>query len=142
MPQTLASTSAARGPVSRTRARPWVTSVAVTSSPGQRAARSLMRAARAGPWPGAASSSHSPGPDPATSVPPESLTARPNGTASSAAARPPIGARTPTLASGVQSVRVSPACARRPLTSQPSTTSTGGGGSIGLRAPAQAGQGG
>ena len=93
-----------------------------------------MRAARAGPWPGAASSSHSPGPDPATSVPPGSLTARPNGTASSAAARPPIGARTPTLASGVQSVRVSPACARRPLTSQPSTTSTGGGGSIGLRA--------
>ncbi len=85
-------------------------------------------------WPGGASSSHSPGPEPTTSVPASSLAARPNRTPSAAAARPAIGARSCTLVSGVQSVIVSSAAARRPLTSQPSARATGSAGAIGLRA--------
>src|SRR5215472_16294056 len=132
MPHSLASRPGARGPLSRTRARPWVWSTQVTGSPGAWAAR--RSGSRSTARPGAASSSHSPGPEPATSVPARSLTARPNRTPSAAAPCPPTGARSWTLVSGVQSVSVSSASARRPLTSQPSCTTTGGAGAIGLRA--------
>src|SRR5215469_3469863 len=86
--------------------------------------------------PGAASSSHSPGPEPTTRVPSGSRAVLPNGTPSEAATSPPTGARSCTLVSGVQSVRVrAPAAlARRPLTSHPALTVTGGAGAMGLRA--------
>src|SRR5262249_58764119 len=77
-------------------------------------------------WPAGASSSHSPGPDPTTSVPSGSRAVRPNGTPSEAATSPPTGARSCTLVSGVQSVRVGAraAPARRPLPSHPALTPT------------------
>src|SRR5437870_171589 len=84
--------------------------------------------------PGAASSSHSPGPEPTTRVPSGSRAARPNGTPSEAATSPSTGARNCILVSGVQSVRVSAPVARRPLTSHPALTTTGGAGAMGLRA--------
>src|SRR5436190_23600997 len=86
--------------------------------------------------PGAASSSHSPGPEPTTRVPSGSRAARPNGTPSEAATSPCTGARSCTLVSGVQSVRVSAPLARRALTSHPALTTTGGAGAMGLRATA------
>jgi hypothetical protein len=132
MPQSLARTLCPRDPVSRIKARPWVRSTHVTDSPGACAA--MRSGSSAAARPGAASSSHSPGPEPTTSVPAASLSARPNRTPSAAAAWPPIGARTCSLASGVQSVIVSSAAARRPLTSQPSFMTTGGAAAIGLRA--------
>src|SRR6266702_7594414 len=131
-PQSLARTVGADVPFILMSARPWVRSTQVTDSPGP---RSAMRSG-SGAWPGGASSSHSPGPEPTTSVPAASLAARPNRTPSAAAAWPPIGARSWTLVSGVQSVIVSSAPERRPLTSQPSVTVTGGAGAIGLRARA------
>ena len=125
---TLASTSAACEPVSRIRARPWVRSVAVTSSPGQRAARPATRAARAGPLARRGQQQPLPGPDPATSVPPGSSTARPNGTAElGGGAAADRGTHTDLGQRGAVG-EGEPGCARRPLTSQPSTTSTGGSG--------------
>src|SRR6202021_1225308 len=49
------------------------------------------------------------------------------------------GARTCTLASGVQSVIVRAASLRQPLTSQPASARTGGAGAIGLLATGAAG---
>src|SRR5215469_13241292 len=138
MPHSLASRLGPSRPLSLTRARPWVWSTQVTDSPGACAATASGSSARARP--GAASSSHSPGPEPTTSVPAVSLpaqparAARPNRAPSAAAAWPPTGARSWTLVSGVQSVSVSSASARRPLTSHPSAVTTGGAGAIGLRA--------
>src|SRR5690242_13589846 len=138
IPQTLASTRVAGDPCSLISARPWVRSTQVTGSPGARAAASPSMGSSASAWPGAASSSHSPGPEPTTRVPSGSLAARPNGTLSEAATSPPAGARSCTLVSGVQSVRVRApapvARARRPLTSHPLLTTTGGAGMTGLRA--------
>src|SRR5215469_13417851 len=153
IPHSLASRLGPCCPLSLTRARPWVWSTQVTVSPGACAA--IASRSRSAARPGAASSSHSPGPEPTTSVaavslpaspaPPASpaspaspappaLAARPNRTPSAAAAWPPTGARSWTLVSGLQSVSVSSASARRPLTSQPSVLTTGGVGAIGLRA--------
>src|SRR5262249_58618771 len=58
------------------------------------------------------------------------------GSTSQAATSPSTGARSCPLVSGVQSVRVrAPAApARRPLTSHPALTVTGGAGAMGLRA--------
>src|SRR5205823_8490289 len=96
--------------------------------------------------PGGASTNHSPGPEPTTSQAPSWLApswlarssrsrpARPNGTPSALAIAPFHGARRWTLASGVQSVIVSAASLRPPLTSQPASTRTGGAGAIGLLA--------
>src|SRR5581483_681604 len=81
--------------------------------------------------PGGANTNHSPGPEPATSRP-WSRSARPNGTPSALAIAPFHGARRWTLASGVQSVMVSTASLRPPLTSRPASTRTGGAGAIGL----------
>src|SRR5215831_3723903 len=138
IPQTLASTLAADGPCSLINARPWVRSTQVTDSPGACAAAFSSIGSSEPAWPGAASSSHSPDPEPTTRVPSGSRAARPNGTPSEAATSPFTGARSCTLASGVQSVRVSApapaALARRPLTSHPAWTTTGGAGAMGLRA--------
>src|SRR5215813_1123337 len=121
-PHSSASRSGACSPVTRTSARPWVRSITLTNSSGADSAA-----------PGGASTSHSPGPDPATSQPPSRL-ARPNGTPSALAIAPFHGARTCTLASGVQSVIVRAAPLRQPLTCQPDSIRTGGAGAIGLRA--------
>src|SRR5262249_59245450 len=85
---------------------------------------------------GGASSSRAPGPEPTRRVRSGSRAARPHGTRSQAATSPSTGARSCTLVSGVQSVRVrAPAApARRPLTSHPALTVTGGAGAMGLRA--------
>src|SRR5215469_5928578 len=129
-----ASRSGACSPVTRTSARPWVRSITLTNSSGaDPAAVSVSRPATAAAAPGGASTSHSPGPDPATSQPASRL-ARPNGTPSALAIAPFHGARTCTLASGVQSVIVRAASLRQPLTSQPASTMTGAAGAIGLRA--------
>src|SRR5215475_1110339 len=136
IPQTLASTPAAGRPLSLINARPWVRSTEVTDSPGACAAALSSPGSSAPAWPGGASSSHSPGPEPTTRVPSGSRAARPNGTPSQAATSPPTGARSCTLVSGVQSVRVSAPLARRPLTSHPALTATGGAGAMGLRATA------
>src|SRR5262245_48122699 len=134
MPQTADRTSAALWPASRIRARPWVRSVTLTASPETRLATSPSRASTSAACPGGAITSHSPGPEPTIRSSASLLRPRPNGTASSAAAWPPAGARSRTLASGVQSVKVSSPAARRPLTSQPARTISGSGGRIGLRA--------
>src|SRR6185437_9245118 len=131
-PHSRASRSAASGPVTRTSARPWVRSVMLTnSSPAASAATVASQSVTAAAAPGGASTCHSPGPDPTTSqtpsgpswlapyAPPPSRLARPNGTPRA-------------LASGVQSVIVSAASLRPPLTSQPASTRTGGAGAIGL----------
>src|SRR6266480_3098379 len=140
IPQTLASTLAADGPQSLINARPWVRSTQVTDSAGACAAAFSSIGSSEPTRPGAASSSHSPGPEPTTRVPSGSRAARPNGTPSEAATSPCTGARSCTLVSGVQSVRVRApapvAVARRPLTSHPALTTTGGAGAMGLRATA------
>src|SRR5215469_4235069 len=133
-PHNSASRSGACSPVTRTSARPWVRSITLTNSSGaDPAAVSVSRPATAAAAPGGASTSHSPGPDPAMSQPASRL-ARPKGTPSALAIAPFQGARTCTLASGVQSVIVRAASLRQPLTSQPASTRTGGAGAIGLRA--------
>src|SRR5215470_3480122 len=136
IPHTLASTPAADRPQSLINARPWVRSTQVTDSPGACAAAFSSLGSSAPASPGGATSSHSPGPEPTTRVPSGSRAARPNGTPSQAATSPSTGARSWTLVSGVQSVRVrAPAApARRPLTSHPALTTTGGAGAMGLRA--------
>src|SRR5262250_2784631 len=134
IPQTLASTLDAGDPQSLINARPWVRSTQVTDSPGACAAAFSSMGSTEPARPGAASSSHSPGPEPTTRVPSGSRAARPNGTPSEAATSPFTGARSCTLASGVQSVRVSAPLTRRPLTSHPALTTTGGAGAMGLRA--------
>src|SRR5689334_4761461 len=144
-PHSRASRPAASGPVTRTSARPWVRSVMLTnSSPAASAATVASQSVTATAAPGGASTCHSPGPDPTTSqtpsgpswlapyAPPPSRLARPNGTPSALAIAPFHGARRWTLASGVQSVIVSAALLRPPLTSQPASTRTGGAGAIGL----------
>src|SRR6516165_3622171 len=135
IPQTLASTPGADDPQSLINARPWVRSTQVTDSPAACAAAFSSLGSSEPAWPGGASSSHSPGPEPTTRVPSGSRAARPNDTPSEAATSPPIGARSCTLVSGVQSVRVrapAPAAlARRPLTSHPALTVTGGAGAMG-----------
>src|SRR6185295_5043932 len=140
VPHSRASRSAASGPVTRTSARPWVRSVTLTnSSPAASAATVASQSVTAPAATGGASTSHSPGPEPTTSqtpsgpyAPPPSRLARPNGTPSALAIAPFHGARRWTLASGVQSVIVSAASLRQPLTSQPASTRTGGAGAIGL----------
>src|SRR5215470_292883 len=140
VPHSRASRSAASGPVTLTSARPWVRSVMLAnSSPAASAATVPSQSATAAAAPGGASTSHSPGPDPTTSQPSPgpsgpslSRSARPNGTPSALAIAPFHGARRWTLASGVQSVIVSAAALRQPLTSQPASTRTGGAGAIGL----------
>src|SRR6476619_3372867 len=144
-PHSRASRSAASGPVTRTSARPWVRSVTLTnSSPAASAATVASQLVTAAAAPGGASTCHSPGPDPTTSqtpsgpswlapyTPPPSRLARPNVTPSALAIAPFHGALRWTLASGVQSVIVSAASLRPPLTSQPASTRTGGAGAIGL----------
>src|SRR5215471_7886592 len=134
IPHSSASRSGACSPVTRTSARPWVRSITLTNSSGaDSAAVWASRLTTGSAAPGGASTSHSPGPDPATSQPPSRL-ARPNGTPSALAITPFHGARTCTLASGVQSVMVRAASLRQPLTSQPASIRTGGTGAIGLRA--------
>src|SRR5262252_5748171 len=133
-PHNSASRSGACSPVTRTSARPWVRSITLTNSSGaDSAAVWASRLTTGSAAPGGASTSHSPGPDPATSQPPSRL-ARPNGTPSALAIAPFHGARTCTLASGVQSVIVRAASLRQPLTCQPDSIRTGGAGAIGLRA--------
>src|SRR5689334_22911398 len=148
-PHSRASRSAASGPVIRISARPWVRSVTLANSSGAASAASVVsHPATCAAVPGGASTSHSPGPEPTTSQPwfrggaggssppelAESRPARPNGTPSALAAPPFHGAFSWTLASGVQSVMVSGASLRHPLTSQPACTKMGGTGAIGLRA--------
>src|SRR5690242_17264489 len=136
-PHSRASRSAASGPVIRISARPWVRSVTLANSSGAASAASVVsHPATCAAVPGGASTSHSPGPEPTTSQSPAgpSRPARPNGTPSALAAPPFRGAFNWTLASGVQSVIVSGAALRHPLTSQPACTRTGGTGAIGLRA--------
>src|SRR6516225_10084982 len=129
-----ASRSGACAPVTRTSARPWVRSITLTNSSGaDPAAVSVSRVITGPAAPAGASTSHSPGPEPTTSEPASRL-ARPNGTPSALAIAPFHGARTWTLASGVQSVIVRAASLRQPLTCQPASTTTGAAGAIGLRA--------
>src|SRR6266480_7431874 len=152
-PHSRAISSAASGPAIRISARPWVRSTTLTNSSGAESAAivpSQPAAAAAAAAPGGASTNHSLGPEPTTSQrpsspgfrggsggssPPEpagSRPARPNGTPSALAIAPFHGARRWTFASGVQSVIVSGASLRPPLTSQPASTRTGGAGAIGL----------
>src|SRR5690242_10196270 len=143
-PHSRASRSAASGPVIRISARPWVRSVTLANSSGAASAASVVsHPATCAAVPGGASTSHSRGPDPTASQSPsrvgsgepaQTRPARPNGTPSALAAPPFHGAFSWTLASGVQSVMVSGAALRHPLTSQPAWTRTGGTGVIGLRA--------
>src|SRR5580704_15762838 len=159
-PHSRAISSAASVPVIRISARPWVRSTTLTNSSGAESAATVSSqppTAAAAAAPGGASTSHSPGPEPTTSQPPSgfrgdagrssppepaepgpasSRPQRPNGTPSALAIAPFHGARRWTLASGVQSVIVSAASLRAPLTSQPASTRTGGAGAIGLRATA------
>src|SRR5712675_1644432 len=140
-PHSRASMSAASGPVIRTSARPWVRSTTLTNSSGAESAAIVpSQPAAAAAAPGGASTNHSPGPEPTTSQAPSrpsgpapSRPARPNGTPSALAIAPFHGARRWTLTSGVQSVIVSAASLRPPLTSHPASTRTGGAGAIGLR---------
>src|SRR5690348_3732292 len=139
-PHSRAISSAASGPVIRISARPWVRSTTLTNSSGAESAATVSSqpaTAAAAAAPGGASTSHSPGPEPTTSHDPSgsasSWPQRPNGTPSALAIAPFHGARRWTLASGVQSVIVSAASLRSPLTSHPASTRTGGAGAIGLR---------
>src|SRR5260370_24671672 len=131
-PHSSASRSGACSPVTRTSARPWVRSITLTNSSGaDSAAVWVSRLTTGSAAPGGASTSHSPGPDPATSQPASPL-ARPQGTPSDLAIAPFHGARTCTLASGVQSVIVRAAALWQPLTSQPASTRTRGPGATAL----------
>ena len=128
-----ASTSAARLPVSRSSARPWVRSTTVTRSSAAPAS-SVSHPASDCSEPGSPSASHSPGPDPASRTSSRTRAACPNGTASARAIGPSYDALTATFASGVQSVIVRAARLTRPLTSQPDSSCSGAATGIGLRA--------
>src|SRR5437868_6734671 len=139
-PHSRAISSAASGPVIRISARPWVRSTTLTNSSGAESAATVSSqpaTAATAAAPGGARTSHSPGPEPTTSQDPfgsaSSRPQRPNGTPSALAIAPFHGARRWTLVSGVQSVIVSAASLRPPLTSHPASTRTGGAGAIGLR---------
>src|SRR5262249_47337710 len=140
IPQMADRRSGALAPANRMSARPWVRSVLLTYSSDALAVRSARTAATSAAWPGGPISSHSPGPEPTTRTPDALLPVLPNGTPTSPATWPVTGALSWILVSGVQSVSVSAAVARRPLTSQPSRTVSGSGGRIGLRASGPAGR--